>query len=34
VNWQKEVYARTTTQGHELTILMTFFVKPIKLPSQ
>ena len=34
VNWQKEVYARTTTQGSELTILATFFIKPIKLPAQ
>jgi hypothetical protein len=32
VNYQWEVYARTTTQGSELTILATFLVKPIKLP--
>jgi hypothetical protein len=34
VNWQKEVYARTSTQGSELTILATFFIKPIKIPTQ
>ena len=34
VNWQKEVYARTNTQGSELTMLLTLFVKPIKLPSK
>lgn len=33
VNYQCEVYARTNTQGSELTILATFLVKPIKLPT-
>ena len=32
VNYQWEVYARTTTQGGELTILATFPLGPIKLP--
>jgi hypothetical protein len=32
VNYQWEVYARTTTQGSELTILATFLMKPLKLP--
>jgi hypothetical protein len=32
VNYQWEVYARTTTQGSAMTILATFLVKPIKLP--
>jgi hypothetical protein len=32
VNYQWEVYARTTTQGSEMTILATFLLKPIKLP--
>jgi hypothetical protein len=32
VNYQWEVYARTTTQGSELTILLTLPMKPIKLP--
>jgi hypothetical protein len=32
VNYQWEVYARTTTQGSELTILGTLLVKPLKLP--
>jgi hypothetical protein len=31
VNYQWETYARTTTQGSELTILATFLVKPLKL---
>jgi hypothetical protein len=31
VNYQWEVYARTTTQGSEMTILATFLMKPIKL---
>src|SRR5262249_31926925 len=31
VNYQWETYARTTTQGSELTIMATFLVKPIKL---
>ena len=31
VNYQWEVYARTTTQGGELTILSTFLLKPLKL---
>jgi hypothetical protein len=33
VNYQWEVYARTTTQGSELTILATFLMKPLKLPN-
>jgi hypothetical protein len=32
VNYQWELYARTTTQGGELTILATFLTKPVKLP--
>ncbi len=32
VNYQWEVYARTTTQGRELTISATFLMKPLKLP--
>jgi hypothetical protein len=32
VNYQWETYARTTTQGSEVTVLTTFFLKPIKLP--
>jgi hypothetical protein len=32
VNYQWETYARTTTQGRELTVLATFLLKPIKLP--
>jgi hypothetical protein len=32
VNYQWEVYARTTTQGGELSILATFLLKPLKLP--
>ena len=31
VNYQWEVYAKTTTQGSALTILTTFLVKPLKL---
>jgi hypothetical protein len=31
VNYQWEVYARTSTQGSELTVLATFLVKPLKL---
>lgn len=31
VNYQWEVYARTTTQGGELTLLATFLMKPLKL---
>ncbi len=31
VNYQWETYARTTTQGSELTILATFLMKPMKL---
>jgi hypothetical protein len=31
VNYQWEVYARTTTQGSALTILTTFLMKPLKL---
>jgi hypothetical protein len=33
VNYQWEVYARTTTQGSELTILVSFLMKPLKLPA-
>jgi hypothetical protein len=33
VNYQWETYARTTTQGSELTILATFLMKPLKLPN-
>ena len=33
VNYQWEVYARTTTQGSELTFLATFLMKPLKLPN-
>ena len=33
VNYQWELYARTTTQGSELTVLATFLVKPLKLPT-
>ena len=32
VNYQWEVYARTTTQGSALTILATVLMKPLKLP--
>jgi hypothetical protein len=31
VNYQWEVYARTTTQGSALTILATVLMKPLKL---
>jgi len=31
VNYQWEVYARTSTQGGELTIIATFLAKPLKL---
>jgi hypothetical protein len=31
VNYQWEVYARTTTQGSALTLLATFLMKPLKL---
>ena len=31
VNYQWEVYARTTTQGSELTLLATFLMKPLKI---
>lgn len=34
VNYQWEVYARTTTQGSELTIMATFLMKPLKLPQK
>jgi hypothetical protein len=34
VNYQWETYARTTTQGSELTMLATFLFKPLKLPSK
>jgi hypothetical protein len=33
VNYQWELYARTTTKGSELTILATFLVPSIKLPN-
>ncbi len=33
VNYQWETYARTTTQGGELTVFATFLVPPIKLPA-
>lgn len=33
VNYQWEVYARTTTQGSALTILATVLMKPLKLPN-
>ena len=33
VNYQWEVYARTTTQGSALTVLATFLMKPLKLPN-
>jgi hypothetical protein len=32
INYQWETYARTTTQGRELTVLATFLLKPIKVP--
>jgi hypothetical protein len=31
VNYQWEVYARTTTEGRAMTILATFLMKPLKL---
>ena len=34
VNYQWEVYARTTTQGSALTIMATFLVPPITLPAK
>ena len=33
VNYQWETYARSATQGSELTFLLTFLMKPLKLPS-
>jgi hypothetical protein len=33
VNYQWELYARTTTKGSELTILASFLVPSIKLPN-
>jgi len=33
VNYQWETYARTATQGSELTVLATFLMKPLKLPT-
>ena len=33
VNYQWEVYARTTTQGSAMTVLATFLMKPLKLPT-
>ena len=32
VNYQWEVFARTTTQGSALTVMTTFLVPPLKLP--
>lgn len=32
MNFQWEVYAKTNTQGHEMTILASFPLRPIKLP--
>jgi hypothetical protein len=34
VNYQWEVYARTMTQGSELSIIATFLMKPLKLPQK
>jgi hypothetical protein len=34
VNYQWETYARTNTQGSALTVILTFLVKPIKLPTK
>jgi hypothetical protein len=34
VNYQWEVYARTMTQGSELSIIATFLMKPLKLPTK
>jgi hypothetical protein len=34
VNYQWEVYARTTTKGSELTILASFLVPSLKLPTK
>ena len=34
VNYQWETYARTTTQGSELTVLATFLMKPLKIPTK
>lgn len=33
VNYQWEVFARTTTQGSELTVLATFLVPPLRVPT-
>ena len=33
LNYQWEVYARTTTQGGELTVLATILMKPLMLPN-
>ena len=33
VNYQWETYARTTTQGSALTVLATWLLKPLKLPT-
>jgi hypothetical protein len=33
VAYQWETYVRTTTQGSELTVLATFLVKPLELPT-
>jgi hypothetical protein len=33
VNYQWEVYARTTTQGSAMTVLATFLMKPLTLPN-
>ena len=32
-NYQRELYARTNTQGHEFNIMATFLVKPLRLPT-
>jgi hypothetical protein len=33
VNYEWEVYARTTTQGSELQVVATFLVPPLKIPT-
>jgi len=33
VNYQWELYARTAPQGSEVTVLATFLMKPLKLPT-
>jgi hypothetical protein len=34
VNYQWETYARTTTQGSAMTIMATFLLPPIELPTK